>query len=147
MRNFVYVNLNNFTQKEIYTLLYYDSFKNRFLNDYFVVFFFFQMNQKQSFYVENHAVLIYANDIIYFIFTFYFFTVNDTEHKWYDIYYDVVTSKRIPMVQRFGERKDEPNTARFGRIPCSCQDLTCGCCAQFNVQIFNYNKRGLLKKN
>jgi len=48
------------------------------------------------------------------------------------------------MVQRFGEREDEPSTARFGRIPCSCQDLTCGCCAQFNVRIFDYNKRGLL---
>lgn len=50
------------------------------------------------------------------------------------------------MVQRFNERQDEPNTARFGRIPCSCQDLTCGCCAQFNVRIFDYNKRGLLKR-
>jgi len=50
------------------------------------------------------------------------------------------------MVQRFNERQDEPNTARFGRIPCSCQDLMCGCCAQFNVRIFDYNKRGLLKR-
>ncbi|VVC34255.1 Domain of unknown function DUF4773 [Cinara cedri] len=64
--------------------------------------------------------------------------------KWYDIYYDVATSKKIPIVQRFGDRQDEPSTARFGRIPCSCQSLSCGCCAQFNVRLFNYNKKGCM---
>lgn len=71
-------------------------------------------------------------------------SASGSENKWYDIYYDVVTSKKIPMVQRFGDRQDEPSTARFGRIPCSCQNFTCGCCAQFNVRLLNYNKRGLL---
>uniref|UniRef100_A0A2S2Q161 DUF4773 domain-containing protein n=1 Tax=Sipha flava TaxID=143950 RepID=A0A2S2Q161_9HEMI len=70
--------------------------------------------------------------------------VTGSEHKWYDIYYDVVTSSKIPMIQRFGDRQDEPNTAKFGRIPCSCQSLTCGCCAQFNVRLFNYNKKGCM---
>jgi len=71
------------------------------------------------------------------------FLVTGTDHKWYDIYYDAITSKKIPVLQRFGDRKDEPSTARFGGIPCSCQDLTCGCCAQFNVRFFDYNKKGL----
>ncbi|XP_008185276.2 uncharacterized protein LOC100572547 [Acyrthosiphon pisum] len=70
--------------------------------------------------------------------------VTGTYHKWYDIYYDAITNKKIPMLQRFGDRQDEPRTARFGSIPCSCQDLTCGCCAQFNVRFFDYNKKGCM---
>lgn len=54
-----------------------------------------------------------------------------------------MTRKKIPMVQRFGDRQDELSTARFGSIPCSCQDLTCGCCAQFNIRFFDYNKKGI----
>lgn len=71
--------------------------------------------------------------------------ITDSEHRWYDIYYDTITSKKIPMVQQFGDRKDEPTTARFGHIPCSCQNLTCGCCTQFNIRLFNYNKKGLIQ--
>lgn len=70
------------------------------------------------------------------------FVITEAGHKWYDIYYDVMTSKKIPMVQRFGDRPDEPITARYGPIPCSCQGLTCGCCAQFNIRYFDYNKKG-----
>ncbi|KAF0765213.1 DUF4773 domain-containing protein [Aphis craccivora] len=70
--------------------------------------------------------------------------ITGTDHKWYDIYYDVMTRKKIPMVQRFGDRQDELSTARFGSIPCSCQDLTCGCCAQFNIRFFDYNKKGCM---
>ncbi|XP_050433317.1 uncharacterized protein LOC126841069 [Adelges cooleyi] len=69
-------------------------------------------------------------------------TIAGLEHKSRDIYYDVITRKKIPIVQRLGDQQEEPNTSRYGRIPCSCEGSMCGCCAWFNVRWFNFNRKG-----
>ncbi|XP_050520984.1 uncharacterized protein LOC126894196 [Daktulosphaira vitifoliae] len=60
------------------------------------------------------------------------------------IYYDMITRKKIPMLQKLGDQQEEPHTLRFGRIPCSCQNYICGCCSRINIRLFNFNRLGCL---
>ncbi|XP_068083510.1 uncharacterized protein [Anabrus simplex] len=48
------------------------------------------------------------------------------------VFYDLRNSTRPPLKQL------------LNRLPCSCQNLGCGCCAGMSVQIINFNRRACM---
>ncbi|XP_046659170.1 uncharacterized protein LOC124353372 [Homalodisca vitripennis] len=58
------------------------------------------------------------------------------------IYYDD-DNKPVPMLTNISDvvpTLKAPNV-RFGPLPCNCADLTCGCCVNMNIQLFNFQRR------
>ncbi|XP_014272986.1 uncharacterized protein [Halyomorpha halys] len=61
------------------------------------------------------------------------------------IYYDM-DWKAIPMSSDLTSPGNniKDNKFRFGPIPCSCQDTTCGCCVNVNMNFFNFSRTGCM---
>ncbi|XP_011300011.1 uncharacterized protein [Fopius arisanus] len=56
------------------------------------------------------------------------------------IYYDV--QSKSPLMAELESSRFPTNSVRFVSrgLPCSCQDLTCGCCAGIDLAVFNFTK-------
>lgn len=62
------------------------------------------------------------------------------------IYYDD-EDEPVPMLTNISQISPTLKTRvlRFGYLPCSCEDYTCGCCANMNIRLFNFHRHGMLK--
>lgn len=83
-------------------------------------------------------------------------SVSDTDMSSLSIYYDVGSKMpfRISAIQNSlsgtlvaddqstTKTRDLTRRVAYRSNGCTCQDLTCGCCAGFNIQQFNFNREG-----
>uniref|UniRef100_A0A1B6D3G1 DUF4773 domain-containing protein n=1 Tax=Clastoptera arizonana TaxID=38151 RepID=A0A1B6D3G1_9HEMI len=71
------------------------------------------------------------------------FDVNLT--KFQPIYYDD-NNEPIPMLANITQISPtlKSQVLRYGFLPCSCEDFTCGCCANMNIRLFNFRRHACM---
>ncbi|XP_075215233.1 uncharacterized protein LOC142321126 [Lycorma delicatula] len=61
------------------------------------------------------------------------------------IYYDM-NGQPVPPISNHTDVMPalKLGVLRYGWLPCSCQSLTCGCCANININMFNFQRKGCM---